>query len=312
MREYVIDSRNSGMRLSRFVEKTAPSLPVSGLYKAIRTKRIKLNGKKCHPDDRLAEGDVIQLWLDESSFEKKSLPDFMRASADLGVLYEDADTAVLYKPQGLSSHPYAGEYSDNLVARFLRHLYENGEYDPDAGGSAPALCNRLDRNTEGIVLAGKNHEAVKAMNALIKDGSIRKTYLAVTVSRPPRDGIYEAWLLKDEKKNTVRVRSDEKEGWQKIITEFRTLSEKNGLWLAECILHTGRTHQIRAHLSFLGAPILGDGKYGDRDANRRYGAGRQMLAAYSVQIPENDSPVLAGISGKTFRLKDMPFRDMFG
>lgn len=311
MREYVIDSRNSGMRLSRFVEKTAPSLPVSGLYKAIRTRRIKLNGKRCRPEDRLMEGDVVQLWLDESSFENRSLPDFMRASADLTVLYEDADTAVLYKPQGLSSHPYAGEYSDNLVARFLRHMYENGEYDPEAGGSSPALCNRLDRNTEGIVLAGKNHEAVKAINSLIKNGSIRKTYLAVTVSSPPEDGIYEAWLLKDEKKNIVKVRSDEKEGWQKIITEFRTVSEKNGLWLVECILHTGRTHQIRAHLSFLNAPILGDTKYGNAEANRRHSAGKQYLTAYCIEIPENDNDVLRGISGRRFELESIPFADMF-
>jgi 23S rRNA pseudouridine955/2504/2580 synthase len=311
MREYVIDSRNSGMRLSRFVEKTAPSLPVSGLYKAIRTRRIKLNGKRCRPEDRLTEGDVVQLWLDESSFENRSLPDFMRASADLTVLYEDADTAVLYKPQGLSSHPYAGEYSDNLVARFLRHMYENGEYDPEAGGSSPALCNRLDRNTEGIVLAGKNHEAVKAINSLIKNGSIRKTYLAVTVSSPPEDGIYEAWLLKDEKKNIVKVRSDDKEGWQKIITEFRTVSEKNGLWLVECILHTGRTHQIRAHLSFLNAPILGDTKYGNAEANRRHSAGKQYLTAYCIEIPENDNDVLRGISGRRFELESIPFADMF-
>ena len=311
MREYVIDSRNSGMRLSRFVEKTAPSLPVSGLYKAIRTRRIKLNGKRCRPEDRLTEGDVVQLWLDESSFENRSLPDFMRASADLTVLYEDADTAVLYKPQGLSSHPYAGEYSDNLVARFLRHMYENGEYDPEAGGSSPALCNRLDRNTEGIVLAGKNHEAVKAINSLIKNGSIRKTYLAVTVSSPPEDGIYEAWLLKDEKKNIVKVRSDEKEGWQKIITEFRTVSEKNGLWLVECIIHPGSPHLIRAHISLLNSPILGDPKYVNPEANRRHSAGKQYLTAYCIEIPENDNDVLRGISGRRFELESIPCADMF-
>ncbi|MBR2739801.1 MAG: RluA family pseudouridine synthase [Oscillospiraceae bacterium] len=311
MREYVIDSRNSGMRLSRFVEKTAPSLPRSGMYKAFRTRRIKLNGKRCHPEDRLAEGDTVQLWLDDASFEGNSLPDFMKASSSLDVLYEDRNVAVLFKPRGLQSHPSQGDYSDNLVARFLRHLYENGEYDPSQGGSSPALCNRLDRNTEGIVLAGKNHEAVSAINALIKEGLIRKSYAAVTVSAPPKDGIYEAYLLKNEKKNMVKVRSEAADGWQKIVTEFRTLSEKNGLWLVECTLHTGRTHQIRAHLSFLNAPILGDTKYGNAEANRRHSAGKQYLTAYCIEIPENDNDVLRGISGRRFELESIPFADMF-
>ena len=176
MREYVIDSRNSGMRLSRFVEKTAPSLPRSGMYKAFRTRRIKLNGKRCHPEDRLAEGDTVQLWLDDASFEGNSLPDFMKASSSLDVLYEDRNVAVLFKPRGLQSHPSQGDYSDNLVARFLRHLYENGEYDPSQGGSSPALCNRLDRNTEGIVLAGNGIETIPGITA-------------VTVLEPPAGAV---------------------------------------------------------------------------------------------------------------------------
>ena len=311
MREYVIDQRNSGMRLSRFVEKTAPSLPRSGMYKAFRTRRIKLNGKRCRPDDRLAEGDTVQLWIDESSFKGAALPDFMRASSQLDVIYEDNRVAVLFKPKGLQSHPSAGEYSDNLVARFLRHLYERGEYDPSSGGSSPALCNRLDRNTEGLVLAGKDHESVSELNKLIRNGLIRKSYLAVTVSRPPKDGIYEAYLLKDEKKNMVRVRPDAADGWQKIVTEFRTLSDNGNLWLVECVLHTGRTHQIRAHLSFLGSSILGDTKYGNEESNRKYTAKRQYLTAYSLEIPKTDCVALSGISGRRFELEDIPFAEMF-
>ncbi len=310
MKEFTIDASSSGMRLSRFVEKKAPSLPLSAVYKAIRTKKIKLNRKRCHPEDRLAEGDIVQFWLDDSSFEDKRTPDFMRASRHLDVLYEDGQLAILYKPSGISSHPYSGDYSDNLIARFLRYLYEKGEYSVSATFT-PALCNRLDRNTSGLVIAGKTHEAVEAVNALIRDGSIRKTYLAVTVAKPPREGIYEAYLRKDEKKNMVAVSDSPKDGWQKIITGFRTVTSASGLWLAECTLYTGRTHQIRAHLAHLGSPILGDSKYGDQKINRKHNASRQYLTAYSISFPESGAPALSGVSGKTVSLAEKPFTDLF-
>ena len=290
MREFTVTSKNEDVRLSRFIEKAAPSLPRSAMYRAIRTKKIKLNGKRCKPDDRVHEGDVVQMWIDDSSFESRTLPDFMRASKKLDIIYEDDDVALLYKPAGLNSHPSSGEYNDNLIARFLRYLYEKGEYDPSEDIFTPALCNRLDRNTEGIVAAGKNHDAVNSINSLIRDGLIRKTYLAVTAFTPPADGIYTAYLSKDER---------------------RTLDSRNGLWLIECTLYTGRTHQIRAHLAHLNAPILGDTKYGDSRMNSRYGFSRQLLTSYSISFPETDKPALTGLSGKTFHVPETPFTDLF-
>ncbi len=311
MREFTVSSKNDGVRLSRFIEKAAPSLPKSALYKAIRTKRIKLNGRRCKPDDRLHEGDVLQLWIDEQSFENRTLPDFMRASKTLQIIYEDADTALLYKPSGLNSHPSSGEYNDNLVARFLRYLYEKNEYDPSDDVFTPALCNRLDRNTSGIVIAGKNHEAVNAVNSLIRNGEIRKTYLAVTAFSPPADGVYTAYLKKDEKKNMVTVKDNPSDGWQEIKTGFRALQNSKSLWLIECTLYTGRTHQIRAHLSHLNSPILGDTKYGDRRKNADYDVHSQLLASYSISFPVTDSPSLSGLSGKTFCIPEFPFRHLF-
>lgn len=311
MREFTVSSKNEDVRLSRFIEKAAPSLPKSAMYRAIRTKKIKLNGKRCKPDDRLHEGDIVQMWIDDSSFESRSLPDFMRASKNLEIIYEDENAALLYKPAGLNSHPSAGEYNDNLIARFLRYLYEKGEYVPSEDIFTPALCNRLDRNTSGIVVAGKSHEAVNAVNSLIRDGNIIKTYLAVTAFRPPADGTYTAYLRKDGKRNIVTVRDDEAEGWQEIVTGFRTLDSRNGLWLLECTLFTGRTHQIRAHLSHLNAPILGDTKYGDSRMNSRYGVNRQLLTAYSISFPETYERSLSGLSGKTFCVPEIPFRDLF-
>ena len=280
MREFTVSSKNEGVRLSRFIEKAAPSLPKSALYKAIRTKRIKLNGRRCKPDDRLHEGDVLQLWIDEQSFENRTLPDFMRASKTLQIIYEDADTALLYKPSGLNSHPSSGEYNDNLVARFLRYLYEKNEYDPSDDVFTPALCNRLDRNTSGIVIAGKNHEAVNAVNSLIRNGEIRKTYLAVTAFSPPADGVYTAYLKKDEKKNMVTVKDNPSDGWQEIKTGFRALQNSKSLWLIECTLYTGRTHQIRVHMASINHPLLGDYVYGPE--KNRFGVHGQVLHAKSL------------------------------
>ncbi|MBQ9959594.1 MAG: RluA family pseudouridine synthase, partial [Oscillospiraceae bacterium] len=199
MKSFVITKEDDGMRLSRFVQKVAPALAQGAMHKAIRTKHIKLNRKRCDAADRLQEGDVLDIWLDDSIFvqAKQSRPDFLSAGKQLDVLYEDENIAVLYKPAGLNAHPVKGDYTDNLISRFLRYLYEKGEYEPEKGAFSPALCNRLDRNTEGLVIAGKNRTATEAVCALIREGSIQKQYRAVALGSGPKDGIYDAFLRKN-------------------------------------------------------------------------------------------------------------------
>ncbi|MBR5501871.1 MAG: RluA family pseudouridine synthase [Oscillospiraceae bacterium] len=312
MKSFVITKEDDGMRLSRFVEKAAPALSKGALYKALRTKHIKLNRKRCDAADRLQEGDVVDIWLDDGVFAKKeSRPDFLSAGKQLDVLYEDENIAVLYKPVGLNAHPVKGDYTDNLISRFLRYLYEKGEYDPAQGMFTPALCNRLDRNTEGLVVAGKSRTATEAVCSLIRTGGLQKQYRAVCLGSGPKNGIFDAYLHKNEQKNTVSVSGKEKEGYKPIRTEFHRSAQKDGLALLEVTLHTGRPHQIRAHLAYLGFPILGDPKYGNAAANKKHGAKTQYLAAYALRFPAECPAPIENLGGLQITLEKEPFAQMF-
>ncbi len=304
MKQYQITAADDGVRLNRFLEKAVPGLGLSALYKFLRTKRIKRNGRRCAASDRLAAGDVLELYLPDSFFAAApKRPAFLRAGKTLDVLYEDENIAALYKPAGLLAHEDAKEHGDTLIARLLRYLYEKGEYDP-AGGAAftPALCNRIDRGTEGIVLAGKNARAAAALGRIIRERRIVKKYLCVTLSPPPADGVYTAYLRKQPQDNRAVVKPRPFADAKEITTGLRTLARRaDGLCLVEAELFTGRTHQIRAHLAFFGAPILGDRKYGCGAQNSAYGEARQLLCAGSVRFaldPDADAPLFY-LDGKT-------------
>ena len=313
MRSYTIGPKDKGTRLSRFLEKQTPGLSLSMMYRAIRTKHIKINGKRTEASYRLQENDLLEIWMDDNMLgepEKEKRPDFMQASREIKVVYEDDNIAVLDKPKGVFSHPVKGVYSDTMISRFLRYLYEKNEYHPD-DRFTPALCNRLDRNTRGLLIAAKNHNALEAVNSLIADRKIEKIYYAVCVGESAFDGIYTAYLSKDEKKNQVTVTSGPVTNSSRIITEFHSLKNRNGLSLVRAVLHTGKTHQIRAHLAFLGHPILGDTKYGARDANSKWRKKNQCLVSYELIFHTDPDSLLSSLNGKKFSVAEEPFPDLF-
>ena len=288
MKEFVIEKNDAGQRVDKFITKAVPLLPQSLLYKYIRTKRIKLNGKRTEISARLNEGDALQLYINDEFFAPaKDSYDFLRAGKQLDILYEDENVLLLDKKAGLLSHPDEGEYNDTLITRVQRYLYEKGEYDPKAEASfAPALVNRIDRNTGGIVIAAKNAEALRILNQKLKDREIRKFYLCVVIGRPskPADTLT-AYMTKDEKKNKVTVYDAPVPGGKTMVTRYTVLESAKGLSLCEVELLTGRTHQIRAHMAHIGCPLLGDGKYGANALNAKFGGyKKQFLYSYKTEF----------------------------
>lgn len=305
MKQFIAGSNEEGVRLSRFVERVTVDLPQSMLYKALRNKRIKVNGKRAEASTRLHQGDVIELYLNDEFFPavpspQKNKP--ARKQPPVQVIYEDDAIAVLYKPAHLLCH--SDRTGDaNLIEAFTAQLTAQGKYDPQAEKRfAPALCNRLDRGTEGLVVAAKTYAALRDMNALIKDDLVKKEYLTITVGAPPA-GRHVAWLHHSEKGNKVQVRGKEAEGFRQIITEVTVSRQIGPFALCRIGLITGRTHQIRAHLAFLGHPVLGDIKYGNRKMNERTGLNTQALCAWRLTFghipPEN---TLAHLSGQVIKL----------
>ncbi|HEY8443541.1 MAG TPA: RluA family pseudouridine synthase [Clostridia bacterium] len=312
MKELKINKSDSGQRLDRFVGKTVPLLPESLLQKYIRLKRIKVNGKGSKRDYRLTEGDVVQLYINDEFFQK---PDddnswLKITKPRLNIIYEDENILLVDKEPGVLCHS-DGEWSwDTLIANIKAYLKQEGEWNPEEENSfAPALCNRIDRNTGGIVIAAKTAEALRIMNEKIKQREIQKYYLCAALGQPaPRTGQLKSFLFKDAAKNQVFVKKSLEPGAKTAITEYRVLYSKKDLSLVECRLITGRTHQIRAQFADAGWPLLGDGKYGMEKNNRAYGEKGQALYSYKIEFDfKTDAGVLNYLKGKIFTVQNVDF-----
>lgn len=314
MKQFTAGKNEQGMRLSRFVQRTAAKLPSSAMYKAFRNRRIKVNGHRAAPDTLLQEGDVVQLYVNDEFFAPNTAPARpapAKSKYPMRVVYEDENIAVLYKPAHLLCHSdKTGD--DSLVDQFTAYLTKKGEYVPQSENSfAPAIANRLDRGTEGLVLAAKNRPALRELNAIIRQDQLQKRYLCITVGRPPQ-GVHQAYLRHFEKGNRVRVQSESAPEYKKIITSVQVLRTCGPYSLCSIGLVTGRTHQIRAHLAYLGAPVLGDIKYGSRKMNERAGLRTQALCAAGITFgqlaPES---CLAYLSGRCIALENTGVQAQF-
>ncbi|MBQ3275565.1 MAG: RluA family pseudouridine synthase [Oscillospiraceae bacterium] len=288
MKEFTVGKNDAGQRLDRFVGKAAPLLPDSLLQKAIRRKDVKINGKPAKGDARLSQGDTVRVYVPDEFFQIPREDNAWRKIAvpRLDVIYEDDNILLADKKPGVLCHS-AGEWTWNtLIANIQAYLRAKGEWDPAAENSfAPALCNRIDRNTGGIVIAAKNAETLRVMDEKIKLRELEKTYLCAVVGRPhPPEGRLEGYLFKDAKKNQVYVYDQPRPGARTAVTEYKTIASEGRLSLVQCRLVTGRTHQIRAQFRHAGCPLLGDGKYGSERDNRSYGEKGQALCSWKLKF----------------------------
>lgn len=316
MREFIINSNDSGQRLDKFVQKTVKGIPTSLLYKSIRLKKIKVNRKRAELNQILKEGDVVHMFLAEDLFcDKITKNELLAVTPKLNIVYEDENILICDKAPGVLVHTGDGdgktsgdgkaEDRNTLIYHIQAYLASKGEYDPQRENSfAPALCNRIDRNTGGMVISAKNAVALRCINERIKNNQISKLYLcAVNGKTPKKTDTLCDFLIKDSKNNKVRVLKNYRDGAKKIITKYSAVSyEPNAdISLLEIELVTGRTHQIRAHMASIGNPLLGDGKYGTENqvGQRKYK--HQALYSYKLKFLDCDDE-LSYLNGRTFRV----------
>lgn len=308
MRTITVKKNDAGQRLDKFLTKAVKGLPMSMMYKLIRTKKIKVNRKRTDQKYMLCEGDEIQLFIKEEFFDspEKDMGALKTIMPKLNILYEDDNIMLLNKRPGVLVHEDSDAGENTLIMHVKAYLCQKGEYSPDEEQSfAPALCNRIDRNTGGIVIAAKNAEALRVMNEKIKNDEITKSYLCLVHGIPAkRKAELRGYLRKDSKNNTVEVRDNAFPGAKEIITVYRVLKDLGReRALLEIDLITGRTHQIRAHMAHIGHPLIGDGKYGVNRDDRQKGYKYQALYAYKLYFKGTDEKnLLSYLEGKTFSL----------
>ncbi len=314
MKELTITGRDAGQRLDKYLAKVLSEAPKSFLYRMMRKKNITLNGKKADGSEKLAEADIVRLWFSDDTYEK-----FAGAAAavkqeehfpvrPLHIIYEDENILLINKPAGMLSQK-ARETDNSLCEYLIGYLLESGQITrEELSHFRPSVCNRLDRNTSGIVAAGKTMAGLQELSRMFRDRSMHKFYRCIVRGEMNDAQRIEGWLRKDEKTNTVTISQDETEGASRIETAYQPVSSGKGLSELEVELITGKTHQIRAHLTSIGHPIVGDPKYGSAKVNARMkdsaGIHRQLLHAYRLEMPELTGP-LANLSGKVF-IADVP------
>lgn len=316
MREFTIGKNDAGQRLDRFVAKNLPLLPPALLQKYIRLKRIKVNGKGSKRDVRLETGDILQLYINDEFFDKPNEENLFLTvfKPQLNIVYEDENLLLVDKRPGMSVHADETEKVNTLINHIQAYLYQKREWNPKwENAFAPALCNRIDRNTGGIVIAAKNAETLRIINEKIRAHELEKSYLCITVGQPKQpEGKIEGFLLKNEAKKEVRFFHKPVPGGKTAVTLYRTLESRGGLSLVECRLLTGRTHQIRVSMAEIGCPLLGDGKYGKGDVNRRYHETRQALYSYKLRFDfPTDAGLLNYLKGQEFTVENVPFREKY-
>lgn len=312
MKEYTVGKNDAGQRLDRWLSKTVPLLPAPLAQKYIRLKRVKLNGKGAQRDTRLSLGDHLELYLNDEFFDAPAPENAFLSvlKPQLDIVYEDAHILLANKRPGMVVHPDEHEYVNTLITHIQAYLYQKKEWEPRKEYSfTPALCNRIDRNTGGIVIAAKTGEALRVMNQKVKDRELEKYYLCAIHGRmSPPDGTLENYILKDEARNQVKVYENPVPGGRTAVTHYRTLTAQNGLSLVECTLITGRTHQIRAQFAAEGHPLLGDGKYGRERDNQMYERKFQALCSYRLVFSfTTDAGVLTPLNGKSWTVSDVDF-----
>lgn len=314
MKEHIITENEGGQRLDKFLTKRFKTMPQSLIYKYIRMKKIKLNGKKSAPSDFISSGDVLTFYIPEEFFsENAEEKAYKHIKANLTVVYEDNNIIIVDKPVGLLCHSDDKEGYNTLINHIKAYLSDRGEYNENET-FAPALCNRIDRNTCGLVIAAKNAVALREMNEIIKKRCIDKKYLAAIHGTPvQKQGTISGYLRKDSDANRVylsnkRISADEKQA----ITKYKLLETKGDISLIEAELVTGRTHQIRAQLASIGHPLLGDGKYAVNTKDRRLGYNHQSLCSYHLKFLKCEhTKTLAYLEGKSFYASKPDFLKLF-
>ena len=282
----------------------------------IRKKEIKVNGKRTEASYKLIDNDVISLYIKDELFEEKKSTDmdFLGVSPDISIIYEDENILLVDKEPGLVVHEDDDNSTDTLINRIKCYLYEKGEYNPENEYSfAPSLCNRIDRNTGGIVIAAKNAESLRILNQKVRDRELTKLYLCEVLGTPKKkEALLTAYLYKNEKENRVVISERKTPENRTIKTKYRVLETRGDTSLLEVDLITGRTHQIRAHMAYIGHPLLGDGKYGINKVNKEKGYKYQALYSYKLIFNfSTDGGILSYLNGREFTAQNIWFLDNF-
>lgn len=304
MRELIISENDANQRVDKFLTKALPTLPKSLMYKYIRNKKIKVNKKRCEISQRLVCGDVMQCYIAEEFFEQPRNYDFLQVPAELTVVYEDDDIIAVYKPIGVLAQKDQKGAQDNLNDRLLHYLYAKHEYDPSVEQSfTPAFAHRLDRNTEGLMLAGKRAEALRKLNESFQTHVIKKYYLCLVEGcMNTKQGELKLYHKKNEQTNKAEVYDHPVEDAVLVHTSYQVKQVLQNQTLLEVELHTGKSHQIRASFAHIHHPLIGDVKYGAKPS-KEYPY--QALCAYKIHfVFEIECDVLHHLNNKEIVLKD--------